>query len=80
VEVRFLDHAVSRMFERGISPEEVESILLKPDGKIEQSQDKAILYKSIRGRKDNNIAIVVVKDEKSFFTVVTVMINFEVNK
>ena len=77
--LRFRPHAVSRMLERGISVEEVEAIVEKPDGRIYQSHDKSILYKKLKGRKDNLIAAVVLEEQfDGVIEVITVLVNFEV--
>ena len=80
MEIRYTDHAVRRMQERKISPDEVELIIRKPDGVIEQSNDKSIFFKKIKRRNDNMIAAVTVLRAKTLYEVITVMINFEVNK
>ncbi len=66
------------MLQRNISTKDVELILNEPDGKIQQSQDKFIFYKKLKGRKDNLIAAVTVIRTKTTYEIVTVMINFEV--
>ncbi len=66
------------MLQRNISIKDVELILNEPDGKIQQSQDKFIFYKKLKGRKDNLIAAVTVIRTKTTYEIVTVMINFEV--
>jgi hypothetical protein len=80
MEITYTAHAVERMMQRGISPQEVELLLSKPDGTIKQSMDKFIYYKQVKGRKDNALAAVTVKIENNRFEVITVMINFEVPK
>jgi len=80
MEITYTAHAVERMMQRGISPQEVELLLSKPDGTIKQSMDKFIYYKQVKGRKDNTLAAVTVKIENNRFEVITVMINFEVPK
>ena len=80
MEITYTAHAVERMMQRGISPQEVELLLSKPDGTIKQSMDKFIYYKQVKGRKNNALAAVTVKIENSRFEVITVMINFEVPK
>ncbi len=79
MKILFTSHAVTRMEERNIKPNEVELIISEPDGKIKQSKDKWIYYKSLKNRKDNNIAAVAVHKENAMFEVLTVMIHFEVN-
>jgi lipopolysaccharide biosynthesis protein len=71
--------AAITMIERQISTTQVEEVLLKPDGRILQSQDKVISYREFQGRKDNSIAIVAVERDGNF-EVVTVMVNLEVKK
>ncbi len=66
------------MIERRLTPTEVEHVLLFADGVIPQTKDKAIYYKKMRGRKDNLIAIVAVKNHDEF-EVITVLVNFEVH-
>lgn len=77
MKVVYRDHAVSRMIERRLTPQEIEHVLFFADGIIKQSKDKAIYYKKMRGRKDNLIAVVAVKKNDNF-EVVTVMVRFEV--
>lgn len=82
MDIYFRPHAVQRMQERKVSVDEVLLIIRKPDGKIQQSKDKMLLYKKINQRKDNLIAIVIVDRNKlkRFIEVVSVLINFEVKK
>jgi len=80
MEITYTAHAVERMMQRKIFPQEVELLLSKPDGTIKQSMNKFIYYKQFKGRKDNALAAVTVKIENSRFEVITVMINFEVPK
>ena len=80
MEIKYTPHAVERMMQRNISPKEVELLLNKPDGTIQQSMDKFIYFKQIKGRKDNALAAVTVKIESNRFEVITVMVNFEVQK
>ena len=79
MEIKYSSHAVERMLQRRISPQEVEDILTEPDGVIRQSRDKFIAYKKIRGRRDNLLAAVAVEDGR-VWEVITVMVNFEVQK
>lgn len=79
MEIKYSSHAVERMLQRGISPQEVEDILTEPDGMIRQSRDKFIAYEKIRGRRDNLLAAVAVEDGR-VWEVITVMVNFEVRK
>jgi hypothetical protein len=70
-----------RMQERDLSVDEVLQIIQKADGKIAQSKDKTILYKALKGRRDNLIAAVVVERMPGdVLEVVTVLVNFEVRK
>lgn len=62
MEIKYSSHAVERMLQRRISPQEVEDILTEPDGMIRQSRDKFIAYEKIRGRRDNVLAAVAVED------------------
>ena len=79
MQIRFSPHAVDRMAERKISASDVESILTKPDGVLRQSMDKLTLHKKLDARKDNSIAVVAV-ERNNQFEVVTVIVNFEVQK
>ena len=78
MEIIYTPHAVERMMQRVVSPQEVELLLGNPDGIIAQSKDKFIYYKKIRGRKDNVLAAVVVHKRNDLYEVITVMVNFEV--
>ncbi len=78
MKIKYSSHSVDRMLQRNISTKDVELILNEPDGKIQQSQDKFIFYKKLKGRKDNLIAAVTVIRTKKTYEIVTVMINFEV--
>ena len=78
MEIKYTAHAVERMMQRHVSPQAVEALLTEPDGSILQSMDKYIFYKKIKGRKDNDIAAVVIHKMKYQYEVITVMINFEV--
>lgn len=80
MDIKYSSHAVERMIQRKITPQEVEAILTDPDGTIQQSRDKFIYYKKIKYRNDNLIAAVTVQKGKSLFEIITVMINFEVTK
>lgn len=71
-------HAIERMIERKLRPEEVEMVVLFADGSIVQSHDKLIYYKKLRGRKDNLIAAVVVNANDQI-DVITVLVHFEVS-
>lgn len=79
MEIKYSSHAVERMLQRRISPQEVQDILTEPDDVIRQSRDKFIAYKKIRGRRDNLLAAVAVEDGR-VWEVITVMVNFEVRK
>ena len=78
MEIIYTPHAVERMMQRVVSPQEVELLLGDPDGIIAQSKDKFIYYKKIRGRKDNVLAAVTVHKRNDLYEVITVMVNFEV--
>jgi hypothetical protein len=78
--IKYSAHAVDRMLQRKITTSQVERILNDPDGMIHQSKDKIIFYKILKERKDNALAAVTVSREVDTYEVVTVMINFEVNK
>jgi hypothetical protein len=80
MEIIYTAHAVERMMQRVVSPQEVELLLGDPDGIIAQSKDKFIYYKMIRGRKDNDLAAVVVQKRNNLHEVITVMVNFEAPK
>ena len=68
------------MLQRNISTAEVELIISEADGMIKQSRDKFIYYKKIKGRKDNSIAAVTLIKSRDALEVLTVMIDFEVQK
>ncbi len=74
MELIYSDHAVIRMEQRRITHSIVLDICLNPDGKIKQSMDKEILYKKIKNRSDNLIAVILISKNE----VVTVMNYFEV--
>lgn len=76
MKIIYRDHAVTRMSERNISTADVALILANPDGKIRQSADKWIYFKSIPKRLDNAVAVVTVVLTPSQFEVITVMIHF----
>ena len=78
MDILYRDHAVTRMFERKITPAMLGEILDKPDGKIKQSKDKWIFYKKFRKRKDNLVAAVALEKNKKNYEIITVMVNFEV--
>ena len=80
MELVFSKHAVEQMLKRDISPEEVEMLVLHPDGKVNQSRDKQVLYKRFSKRTDNLIAAVVVSQKANVLEIITVMHNFEVRK
>ena len=79
MEIRYSPHAVDRMIQRRVSTTEVEDLLLKSDGLIRQSKDKIIVYKKMKGRTDNSLAVVAVARGRNF-DVVTVMVNFEMER
>ena len=64
----YTDHAVQRMEQRKISHDLIIELLTFPDGRIKQTMDKEIVFKKIKQRQDNMIAIVVV-DKKEILTV-----------
>ncbi|MDZ7683858.1 MAG: DUF4258 domain-containing protein [Gammaproteobacteria bacterium] len=77
MKISYSPHAVDRMASRKISTADVEALLSNPDGRIQQSKDKVIVYKRVEGRSDNMLAVVAV--ERQFDTeIITVMVNFEV--
>lgn len=78
MEIKFTAHAVERMMQRQITPQDVEILLSDPDGLIRQSKDKVIAYKRVKGRSDNSLAVIAVDSGSGEFEVVTVMTNFEV--
>ena len=80
MEIKYTPHAVERMMQRNISPQEVELLLSNPGGAIMQSMDKYIYYKKIKGRTDNALAAVTVVIENNRYEVITVMVNFEAPK
>lgn len=78
MEIKYTPHAVERMIQRKVSPQEVELLLGDLDGTIVQSMEKFIYYKKIKGRKDNALAAVAVQKKNDQYEVITVMVNFEV--
>jgi CRISPR/Cas system-associated endoribonuclease Cas2 len=78
--IKYSAHAVDRMLQRKITTTQIERILNDPDGMIHQSKDKIIFYKILKERKDNALAVVTVLKSIDIYEVITVMINFEVNK
>ena len=80
MDIKYSSHAVERMIQRKITPNEIEAILTKPDGEIKQSNDKYIYYKKVKLRKDNLLAAVTVQKTKTSIEVITVMLNFKVKK
>ena len=80
MEIKYRSHAVDRMLQRNITTAEVELVIREPDGTIKQSRDKFIYYKKLKGRKDNLIAAVTLAKSKDAFEVLTVMIDFEVQR
>ncbi len=73
-------HAVERIEERKISLKELESILKNPDEIIPQGS-KFILMKLFVHRNDNCLAVVVVEKEgRDLWLVITVLINFQKRK
>lgn len=78
--IKYSAHAVDRMLQRKITTTQIEVILNDPDGMIHQSKDKIIFYKILKERKDNALAVVTVLKGVDTYEVITVMINFEVNK
>lgn len=70
-------HAVERVFDRKISMQELEQLLLNPDEIIEQGP-KYLFVKKFQSRKDNNIAAVIIeKKGEDLWVVITVMVNFQ---
>lgn len=80
MKISYSEHAVSRMVERNISVSDVALVLSSPDGRIKQSLDKWIFYKRLVSRKDNLLAAVAVEQKYDTWEIVTVMINFKVQK
>ncbi len=80
MEIKYRSHAVDRMLLRNISTDEVELVIRDPDGTIQQSRDKFIYYKKIKGRNDNLIAAVTLIKSKDAVEVLTIMIDFEAQK
>ena len=78
--IKYSAHAVDRMLQRRITTTQIERILNDPDGMIHQSKDKIIFYNILKERKDNALAVVTVLRDLDTYEVITVMINFEVNK
>lgn len=77
MEIVYTSHAVDRMRERKITPAAVETVLSAPDGTIQQSRDKTIFYKRIKGRSDNSLAAVALRRANDSYDILTVMIYFE---
>lgn len=72
-------HAAERINERNLSLNEIESVLKQPD-LIKEQGPKFIFSKSLKNRKDNMIACVVLeKKNNNLWIVITVMHNFEEN-
>ena len=70
-------HAVERVVNRKISMAELELLILSPDEVIAQGP-KYLLVKKLKGRKDNNVAAVIIeKKEQDLWVVITVMVNFQ---
>ncbi len=80
MDIKYSAHAVDRMLQRKITTTQIERILNDPDGMINQSRDKFIFYKTLKERKDNALAAVTVLKGVDSYEVITVMVNFEVNK
>jgi hypothetical protein len=73
-------HAALRAEEREISAHEIQELLLKPDYIIEQGS-KWIFAKEFLSRQDNLIAAVILeKQEKDLWLVITIMTEFEIKK
>ena len=68
------------MLQRRITTIQIERILNDPGGMIHQSRDKIIFYKTLKDRKDNALAAVTALKGADTYEVITVMINFEVQK
>ncbi|MGE4233983.1 MAG: DUF4258 domain-containing protein [Bacteriovoracia bacterium] len=67
------------MMERSISTEELEQVLRKPDTAVAQGP-KWIFAKEFQYRGDNLIAAVVVeREDKKLWVVITVMVQFKRN-
>jgi hypothetical protein len=79
-ELVFSQHSVSQMQARKISVDEVELVIAKFDGWLNQSFNKKLFYKRLRPRDDNLIAVVAVRSAFDAFEVITVMHFFEVRK
>ncbi|HLQ78512.1 MAG TPA: DUF4258 domain-containing protein [Terriglobia bacterium] len=73
-------HAVSRMEERHISLAKISLLIADPDLRIAQGP-KWIFAKALPDRSDNLVAAVLLeRQEKSLWVVVTVMARFEGQK
>lgn len=70
----YTDHAVQRMEQRKITHDLILDVLSSPDGRIKQTMDKEIIYKKIKNRSDNLIAVVIVGKKE----ILTVMNFFEI--
>lgn len=70
-------HAVERIVNRKISMQELELLILSPDEVIAQGP-KFLLVKKLKGRKDNNVAAVIIeKKEQDLWGVITLTVNFQ---
>ncbi len=57
--------------------EELELLILSP-GEVIAQGPKFLLVKKLKGRKDNNVAAVIIeKKEQDLWVVITVMVNFQ---
>lgn len=73
-------HAALRAEERGITAHEIQELLSEPDHAIGQGP-KWVFTKSFSKRRDNMIAAVLIeKQEKNLWLVITVMNEFEIRK
>jgi hypothetical protein len=73
-------HAVERLEERKITLKELEIILKSPDEILPQGP-KFILIKTFQHRDDNCVAVVVIEKEgKNLWLVITVLVNFQKRK
>ncbi len=73
-------HAALRAEERGITAHEIQELLKNPDHAVEQGP-KWVFTKAFTKRRDNMIAAVLIeKQEKNLWLVITVMNEFELKK
>ena len=81
MEIKFHLHAIERMQERKVTAGEIKEVIERPDGRMQQSKDKWIYYRTLKHRRDNAIAAVILSAvPHDLVEVITVLIHFEVKK